>query len=408
MRVLLLTNARPTTNIGGPGAFVPVLFQYLQSLAARHGALAVKAQMGQDGTLYATPEAIRYDVYREPSESLALRVIKAAGRAFFVPAVARMYVATVTWRRRCRSTLRNFKPDIVHVHDFYSAAFLPIDPHVPLVFTNHFKGSLYREFVYPTFPEFRSRLWRSYFLGIERRAIRNALVITFPSESARRLLLEDYPELWDEIERKSCIVYTGIPDPIETIPDNPRIEASHEVLVVNISNHIPDKGVDIALEVFAELLMLWPNARFINFGMLGSETERLRRLARCLGIASKVSFMGVQPKQVVLRVLSKAKVVLHTPRRTVFDLALLEAMALSRPVIVTATLGNLEAVGETYPLKVDVHTAKLDRVCIETLSNEAALEKIGRYLRQRYEDRFRVENMVERYVSLYFSVLERS
>lgn len=417
MRVLLMTTAVLNQNLGGPGKFVPMLMEAVESLGMDYikvNALCYR-QFYKSADEFSREENIAIK-YSQPSDPIGRfkHVIKRIMYPLYFPGRVAMNIRRIPLYRTAVEILRKNEWDVIHAHDFEAA--LIAEPFArafkkPLILTNHYKGSLYREAIYPSFPYFRTPLWRRYFQKREMKAITVVDVLTFPSESARDLLVHDYPELKDVILNKSDVIYTGIPDPtivlqtgLASIEDDG--DPNLGLTVVNVANHIPDKGIDIALFIFRDLIRLTSiDLRFVNYGMPGPETYRLRKLAHELGIAEKVSFKGVLPHSKLLRVLHKAFVILHTPRKVVFDLVLLEAMALGTPVIATAVKGNKEALGETYPLLIPLDNPTIDHNQIKLL--EQGKNLIGAILRSRYEEKFKMEVMAKSYLALWLSVIER-
>jgi glycosyltransferase involved in cell wall biosynthesis len=312
-----------------------------------------------------------------------------------------------------KEILKRGQYDILHAHDFASVLFLrewSLRFAKPLIFTNHAKGSAYRESLAYSYPYYRTALWKKHFQEIEMEAIRVSDILTFPSESAMELLLNDYPRLEYLIRDKAKIIYTGIPDPKAHLEgtnssNTEGFSSTRNLIVVNIGNHIPDKGVDIALRTFRILVdMSRLNLQFVNMGMHGPETNRLYLLAQELRLADRVLFVGVVPFKELLKILNEAFVALHTPRKVVFDLSLLEIMGLGKPVIATLVKGNLEALGITYPLFVSPNSPTLSQDQVNLLLSES--RSIGNKLRSRYEANFTLCKMVERYVNLWNSTIQ--
>jgi glycosyltransferase involved in cell wall biosynthesis len=281
---------------------------------------------------------------------------------------------------------------------------LPEDLAVPLVFTNHDKGSLYREVAYP---DLRGFLWARYYKRRESTAVKRATQLVFPSESAMELLIAHYPELESTIRAKTRVIHTGIEDPLNALRDYAG-SAPGSGDVINVGHHIPDKGVEVALRLFAQLRRRRPAWRFVNFGQQTLLTPSLRRLAEELGIASVTDFRGVRSSTEVLGALRSAVLVLHTPINVVFDLSLLEAMAMGTAVVATNAKGNLEALGDAYPLAVSPQDAALNADQLRMIDDPQTLRAIGTALRQSYLSRFQPEGMVYSHAELWKELAGRA
>jgi glycosyltransferase involved in cell wall biosynthesis len=92
------------------------------------------------------------------------------------------------------------------------------------------------------------------------------------------------------------------------------------------------KGFELALRSFALFNRRFPNSEYWIIGD-GPERARLERLARELGVASKVSFWGLLPRFEVLDKLAQCDALVHPSLHDSGGWVCLEAMAAGRPVI---------------------------------------------------------------------------
>jgi glycosyltransferase involved in cell wall biosynthesis len=107
------------------------------------------------------------------------------------------------------------------------------------------------------------------------------------------------------------------------------------------------KGTDLALAAFSRLRDRVPRARLLVVGD-GPERERLEASARTLGVAERVVFAGVQPRDAVAASLASADVFLFpTELAEAAPLVLLQAMASGLPVIASNRGGIPEVLSST-------------------------------------------------------------
>ncbi len=194
MKVLIHTDSQPTTRFGGPGKFCPILHAQLQLESSTD-----EHYLGLFGG----------QVSQEPWVAIGGTASTSHERSAAKVALLRMpWLGKLAYRykhnkdaRHLHNVIHDFQPDVIHCHDFSGVG--TVEKYkLPVVLTNHFKGSLYKEFL-SKLPEFSVAGWNEFFLKQEETAIARADVITFPSESARQLLLDDWPSLSVEIEEKS-------------------------------------------------------------------------------------------------------------------------------------------------------------------------------------------------------------
>ena len=391
-KIAIATDARPATKLGGPGRFAPSLFSSLKRNEKAHDKVIGLFA----GVTANSPEDILYDTHDTNPSAHGISVLSS---------VPHIHAALRVWKRdlfaagRAR-TLKNQGVHVLHAHDFSVVSRFKRFSGV-IILTNHYKGSLYEEA-----QKYRLGMehgaWKKFFVTMERMAINRADILTFPSESAKKLLEEDYPELAEEIESKAQIIYSGV-DRL-TIESAPARINSRGNLYLNVANHIPDKGIEIALKAFREIKQVDSDARFVNVGAEGVETDKLKAATEKAGLSGCAEFLGVLPHGDVIGLMKSAFALLHTPKRVVFDLTVLEAMAAGLPVIATDVLGNREALGEMHPPyipsigEVESHDVQaLGRV----LYSMETRQEVSRQQSDRFSRLFTMSAMVDRYVALY-------
>lgn len=391
-KIAIATDAHPMTKLGGPGRFAPSLFINLKRNETTHDKV-----IGLFADAIAnSPEDIIYDT---PNMDPRAKVTSALSLVPHIHAALRVSKRNLFAASRARK-LQDLGIHVLHAHDFNVVSKLSKFSG-KIIFTNHFKGSMYEEALKYQ-PGMGHRAWKSFFVAMERMVVKRADVLTFPSESAKKLLEEDYPDLTEEIESKAQIIYSGI-DP-RAIESASECINSRGNLYLNVANHIPDKGIEIALSVFREIKQIDPDAHFINVGLEGPETDKMKATTEKAGLSNSVEFCGVLPHRDVIGLMKSAFALLHTPKRVVFDLTMLEAMAAGLPVIATDVLGNREALGGMHPLYISSmrEVQKSDVQALgRVLYSMEARQEINRQQFDRFSRLFTMSAMVERYIELY-------
>jgi glycosyltransferase involved in cell wall biosynthesis len=161
----------------------------------------------------------------------------------------------------------------------------------------------------------------------------------------------------------------------------------------------PRKGVDLALEALARV----PGARLDIVGD-GEARAKLEALARDLGVAGRVRFLGFleDPRAAIAR----SDAALCSSREEGLGVALLEAMAMARPVVGFAVGGVPEIVadGSTGLLAPSGDVAALAARMRDAASDRARLVAFGRAARTFVEHGASVESMRAAYADVYASV----
>lgn len=268
---------------------------------------------------------------------------------------------------------------------------------VSVIWTEHSKGGVLREKEQMEGSKIKN--WGLYRTLYEKYLlmINCCNQIVFPSYGAVKLF-EDYMEV--EIPReKLSIVYNGIKDPMFLYGIKPIIERG---LFFTVAEHVPEKGLDITLEGLSRLKRPW------RWFIVGGETPWTRHLlakAKSLRVLSRVELLGRRTHRETLELMSRAEAVIFTQRVAVFDLALLEAMALSKTVLATPVGGNVEALGDDYSFYV-TNPEELGNA-LEKLSSDVLVE-IGNRNREKYLKKFTEKVMVAKYYELYRKFMRKT
>lgn len=172
----------------------------------------------------------------------------------------------------------------------------------------------------------------------------------------------------------------------------------------------PEKGVDDLLRAVARIHQRWPKLVLLVMGDAPADSSHpahLQRLAQELGLARQVRFCGYQPDAATLCAAFDVQVVNSLAEPC--GLATLEAMAQSRPVVVTASGGSPELVADgcegflVPPGDPERLAARLD--CL--LDSPGLRREMGRRGRSRAERDFGVALMAERTEWVYRAARER-
>jgi glycosyltransferase involved in cell wall biosynthesis len=166
------------------------------------------------------------------------------------------------------------------------------------------------------------------------------------------------------------------------------------------------KAQDDFLRAAAKVKEVVPKSKFFIVGE-GEQRQELEDLAKHLGLQPDVIFTGYRSD---VPELLRAFDVFVLP--SIFEglpLTILEAMAMTKPVVATRVDGVPEAVvdGETGTLVTPRDPAALASAIISLLQNPAMAQAMGQAARHRVETMFRQEIMVAQTEQLYTQLLER-
>jgi glycosyltransferase involved in cell wall biosynthesis len=181
-------------------------------------------------------------------------------------------------------------------------------------------------------------------------------------------------------------------------------------LLGTVANLFPRKGYEVMLRALPEILSASPDAHYLIVGSGEAAYERaLRALATDLGVEGRVHFAGFQES--VFPVLAAVDVYVHPAVMEGFGIAVLEAMAMGKPVVATSTGGLPEIVrdGETGLLVPPGDSEALGRAASALLRGDPSRRRaLGLAGRARVESCFTVDAMMGNLVEGYAALLQHS
>jgi glycogen(starch) synthase len=282
-------------------------------------------------------------------------------------------------RQRVARLKRDFAPDLVHINGVGPTDFFHLtttDAHrAPLLVTLHGE-------------------WHRQADTIVGRTLRAADWVAGCSAA----VLDRGRRLASEITDHSSIIYNGLEVPSlspEPLPfDPPRL--------LCLGRLASEKGMDLALTVFAAVVDRFPQARLIVAGD-GPLRSELQHQAIVYGIDHAVDFIGWVAPDKVPALINAATMVLMPSRQDSLPLVALEAALMARPIVATRVGGLPEVVAhEESGLVVESENirALADAVAF-LLSHPEIARHMGHAARRRVQDVFSWKRHINAYDALY-------
>lgn len=179
------------------------------------------------------------------------------------------------------------------------------------------------------------------------------------------------------------------------------------LLLGTVANLLPLKGYEVMLEALPSILAAMPAVHYLIIGGGGAEYgTRLKAITMERGIAERVHFAGFQES--VVSYLSAMDLYVHPSLKEAFGLAVVEAMAMGKAVVATATGGLPEVVaqGETGLLVPPGDAGSLAAAVVSLIDDKVRRDQMGRMGRARALERFSLNASVRHMEQLYGEVLE--
>ncbi len=295
---------------------------------------------------------------------------------------------------------RNARPDAVHVQ-YMAPGFVPVLAArlalVPKVFaTVHQPGRTYGTKA-KLLLRFAARLCTAFFcnsLAVEESWF--GTVALFDVARAR--------------QRRHWTIHNGVDgERIARIADSTAGKALRATLGIGerpvvgcVGRLRREKGQAVLLDAMAAVVRSVPDAVLLLIGD-GPDRETLRERAKCLDIAERVLFLGLQEPEEVYHLLSIMDVMAVPSLFEGFGLTAAEAMAAAKPVVASAVDGLIEVVvnGETGMLVPANNAPELAASLISLLTSREIARKMGRKGQERVASHFSVPKFSELTLAAY-------
>lgn len=234
-------------------------------------------------------------------------------------------------------------------------------------------------------------------------SIESSDAVTAVSKFLRNETIQNY-DVKKEIEVIENFIDTDIFRPVDAKNLRRLIAPNGERVLIHVSNFRAVKRVQDGIRAFKLLLDKGIKAKFLFVGD-GPDRSECQALARELGVAQHVRFLGKQSELAAL--LAASDLFIIPSGNESFGLSALEAMACGVPVI-SSDVGGLPEVnvdGETgYVVPMGNIEMLADRMA-ELLQNETLRRQMGDAALVRATTLFSIENLIPRYEALYERVL---
>lgn len=306
--------------------------------------------------------------------------------------------AGAAWVGRLRKLVRERDVDLVHAHLAYTAigARLALaGAGVPLVYTEHIVWECYHPATYwanlLTFPR------NDHVFTVSERVTRS---IRYPAV-LRSLPHPPVETLYHGLDPAAVARWTA-EDGVHRVRPELGV-AAHAPVVVTVANFKAHKGYDYLLEAAARVRQEIPAVRFVLVGQGPLEGE-VRAGVRRHGLDETVVFAGHRPD--VPRIVDASDVFALASLHEGLSIALLEAMAVGTPPVVTDAGGLAEVVADgEHGLVVPPRDADALASAIGSLLRDPELRgRLGRAARERAAS-FDIRASVRRAEAVYERLL---
>lgn len=225
-------------------------------------------------------------------------------------------------------------------------------------------------------------------------------IILTPSEASKQKIVK-----FNIKSSKLTVVPNGID---VTDYDALGFEKDYQNYVVFIGRLVFYKNLDIIISSFKEVIQKLPQAKLVVIGS-GPMRCRWEKMVSELGLNQSIIFTGYVPHKRKVELLSKCSALLLPSVYEGFGLVLLEAFAMSKPVLVANVKPYDEIVDEGIDaFMLPAHNPhKWSDKILFMLLNKTICRNMGNKGRLKVENKFSIQTVVDQIESLYFDVVKR-
>lgn len=288
--------------------------------------------------------------------------------------------------------IKRYRPDVVHTHGLPAlSAVGPLSYFGVLPYWVH-------TFHYGNYPYARRR-----HMLLERVLCKRSDALIAVANSQREAVIRQHNV---QAERVG-LIYNGVRS--NPFIDKPGVRAAKraelglttdDLVVGSVAVLSEQKGVTYLLRAACDVLARYPATKFVIVGG-GPLEDKLKEEAGSLGLDRSIKFTGWRSD--VAEILTALDIYVMPSLWEAMPLALLEAMAASRPIVVTDVGDNARFVGQgEFGLVVPPRDVPaLARAICDLISEPNRLVELGARASGHYEQNFTVEHMVRAYEKVY-------
>ena len=301
----------------------------------------------------------------------------------------------VTAIPRIRQALRTLQPDLVHAH-IAPYAVAAQGMRCPSLYTIHgLAGLEAKAYTATLFDKLRYRLYAHY----DTRALRRATDL---------VAISDY--VMDAYEKSTSARWYRINNPIPEaffLADAAKQIGKPIILFAGSITEVKDLGTLIrALRLVRERI---PDARLELAGRVTSESYHAQLLdsIREHGLAASVSFLGLLDRVALVNAYAECAVLALPSRQENAPMAIIEAMAVGKPVVATRVGGVAELVadGETGFLVPPGNARAMADCLTKILASSDLRDAMGQSAQARARGRHGVRQVAAQYRQVYRRIL---
>ncbi|KKL86406.1 hypothetical protein LCGC14_1945070, partial [marine sediment metagenome] len=293
-----------------------------------------------------------------------------------------------------RKLIKRCHPDIIHTHQFASNFYGSVGAiglHVPVV--SHIHN--------PDMPQPFSRKVIRFFINLW---LTDVFITTIEEKTQSLKLIPGF-------RKKVFVLHNAIDPKNFLLParfDRKKYQANLSIprgnfVIGSVGRFSWEKGYNLLLEVFKQVLVKIPNAFLVLVGD-GPNMAKLKKMADDLDVSDRTIFTGYRKDTAVFMSLFDIFVV--SSKMESFSLASLEAMYLSIPVIITDRLSSKDILSRAA-MVVPCSIEGLEKGIISLFQNEKLRKEMSAKGKKMIRSEFTIDTYIIKLEKIYNALLSK-
>jgi glycosyltransferase involved in cell wall biosynthesis len=285
-----------------------------------------------------------------------------------------------------------WRPDLIHIHGYTNDLLFVIDwgytRGIPVIYEEH------------QTPDAQFDWWKDF-----AKSINKASTVVAVSEKSAQALRE-VCGVTQPIE----VAYYMVPDPVESgwaIDDCPS-KGDESIRVTTNARLYVTKGLTYLLEAITKVIAVYPTTQFRVYGD-GPLRDEMLAYAEQLGLDGNKIFVGAfTSREELSQIMAQTDIFVMSSILEGLPIAMLEAMAYGRPIVVTPVGGIPEAIedGINGLLCMPRDPECLAEKICSLIEDPDLRRRLGHAARKSYEQGpFKPASVCSQYISIYKKVL---
>ena len=186
------------------------------------------------------------------------------------------------------------------------------------------------------------------------------------------------------------------------------LSQNKDPFLITIGRIDPKKGLELLLLTFSKLLKKYKNLILVIVGTGNKQyVKTIKHLVDELNIQDSVKFTGYVTEAEKIELLSSARLFVTTSQSDIHTTTAIEALAIGKPVVITKNSDFPEIDDYQAGITVESTRESIFNAISELLDNETKIQKFSYNAKRLVEEKFLLENQIEKYENMFSKVITK-